>query len=61
MGRELSNYELDGADNVLTIKTKEVSLLDFKEINYLYNQGYLQTKKFLKTKKYNILTKKKYY
>ena len=48
MGRELSNYELNGADNILTIKTKEVSLLDFREINYLYTQGYSQTKKFLK-------------
>ena len=40
MGRELSNYELYGADYLLKIKTKEVSLLDSSEINYLYNQGY---------------------
>lgn len=47
MGRELSNYELSGADYVLKIKTKEISLLDFKEIEYLYNLGYNKTKEYL--------------
>lgn len=54
MGRELSNYELVGTDYVLKIKTKEVSLLDSTEINYLYRQGYYQTKKFLKKINYFI-------
>lgn len=47
MGQELSNYELEGADYILKIKTKEVSLLDFEEIDYLYNEGYIQMKNFL--------------
>lgn len=48
MGRELSNYELEGAENVLKIQIKKVHLLDFKEIEYLYNEGYKQTKQYLK-------------
>ena len=47
ISRELSNYELNGADYVLKIKTKEISLLDFKEIEYLYNLGYNKTKEYL--------------
>lgn len=46
---ELSNYELDGVDYLLKIKTKEVSLLEVKEMDYLYKMGYEQTKRFLKT------------
>ena len=49
MGRELSNYELNGADYIIKIKTKEISLFDYKEIDYLYNLGYTQTKKFITT------------
>ena len=45
---ELSNYELDGVDYLLKIKTKEVSLLEVKEMAYLYKMGYEQTKSFLK-------------
>lgn len=48
---ELSNYELEGVDCLLKIKTKEVSLLDTKQIDYLYQEGYKQTKEFLKGKK----------
>lgn len=44
---ELSNYELDGVDCLLKIKTKEVSLLDTKQMDYLYQEGYKQTKLFL--------------
>ena len=54
MGRELSNYELNGADYILKIKTKEISLLDFKEIEYLYNLGYNKTKKYLEKYLINI-------
>lgn len=46
---ELSNYELIGADYLLEIKTKDVSLLDIKEMDYLYNMGYKQTKNFINT------------
>ena len=47
MGRELSNYELEGADYVLKICTDEISLLDSSKIDYLYEQGYYQTKSYL--------------
>lgn len=53
MGRELSNYEIDGVDYLLKIKTKEISLLDSSEIDYLYSQGYFQMKRFLKEIKLN--------
>lgn len=45
---ELSNYELDGVDYLLKIKTKDVSLLEVKQMDYLYREGYEQTKKFIK-------------
>lgn len=45
LGRELSNYEMEGADYVLKIKSEKVGLLDMKKINELYNLGYEQTKK----------------
>ena len=41
---ELSNYELDGADYLLKIKTKDISLLDKSKIKYLYQLGYIETK-----------------
>lgn len=47
MGRELANYELIGINNIIKIRTKEVSLLDYSKIEYLYSQGYYQTKKYL--------------
>ena len=43
--RELSNYELNGADYLLKIKTKNIQLLDKTKLNYLYNLGYIETKK----------------
>lgn len=41
---ELSNYELEGADYLLKIKTKDISLLDKSKMKYLYQLGYIQTK-----------------
>lgn len=41
---ELSNYELEGADYLLKIKTKNIELLDVNKINYLYNIGYKTAK-----------------
>ena len=41
---ELSNYELEGADYLLKIKTKEISLLDKSKIKYLYQVGYIEAK-----------------
>ena len=48
MGHELANYELEGIDYLLKIKTKKISLLDSSQIDFLYNLGYEETKKYLK-------------
>lgn len=45
--RELSNYEMEGADYVLKIKSDKVGLLDMKKIDQLYHLGYEQTKKHI--------------
>ncbi len=47
-GRELSGYEKDGIDRLFTINLKKVSLLDSKQMEYLYKVGYEQTKEILK-------------
>lgn len=46
--RELSNYEMEGADYVLKIKSDKVGLLDMKKIDELYELGYKQMKKNMK-------------
>ena len=48
MGRELSNYELEGADYNIKIKSDKVGLLDMKKIDELYELGYKQTKREIK-------------
>lgn len=48
--KELSNYEMEGADEVLKIKSEKVGLLDMKKIDELYQMGYEQMKKYLKDK-----------
>lgn len=48
MEHELANYELEGIDYLLKIKTKKISLLDSTQIDFLYNLGYEKTKKYLK-------------
>ncbi len=45
MGRELSNYELEGSDYNLKIKSEKIGLLDMNKIDEMYNIGYSQTKK----------------
>ncbi len=45
--RELSNYEMEGADCVLKIKSNKVGLLDMKKIDELYHLGYEQAKKHI--------------
>lgn len=47
--RELSNYEMEGAENVLKIKSNKIGLLDMKKIDELYNLGYEQTRLFIGT------------
>ncbi len=36
-----------GADDLIEIKTKHISLLDSSKIEYLYDLGYKTAKKFL--------------
>lgn len=50
MGRELSNYELNGIDELITITTQKVGLLDTSKIEYLYQKGYQITKKYIDDK-----------
>lgn len=50
MEHELSNYELDGIDELITITTKKIGLLDTSDIEYLYNKGYEITKKYIDDK-----------
>ena len=46
--RELSNYELNGANYLIDIHTPYVSLLDCSKINDLYVLGYRQTKEYIR-------------
>jgi len=48
MGQELSNYELEGADDLLKINTVNTSLLDTSKMDLFYRKGYEETKKKLK-------------
>lgn len=48
MEHELSNYELDGADFLLKIDTKDVSLLETSQMEYLYKRGYETAKREMK-------------
>lgn len=54
LGHELSTYELEGADNLIKIKTKDIHLLDKNKIDYLYNLGYIETKAKIKSSKINL-------
>lgn len=48
MCHELSNYELDGMEKRINIELEDVDLLDYKKIDYIYEKGYLETKKYIK-------------
>lgn len=45
---ELANYEMDGTDYLINIKTEKIGLLDMEKVEDLYNLGYTETKKQLK-------------
>ena len=45
---ELANYELEGADYLLKIKTRKIGLLDLTRMDELYNLGYIECKKRIK-------------
>lgn len=47
LGRELSNYEMEGADYILRIKSDKVGLLDMSKIDELYQLGYQQAGDFI--------------
>lgn len=47
LSHELSNYELQGADDLIKIKTKKISLLDSSKIDMLYELGYNKAKKYI--------------
>ena len=47
MGKELSKHELSGADYLIKIKSKKISLLDMSKMDYFYELGYTEAKKFL--------------
>lgn len=49
-GREISMYEKQGIENLVTINMKKVSLLDAKKMEELYKAGYEQAKKQIKTR-----------
>lgn len=44
IGRELSNYELNGSDYNVKIKSDKVGLLDMNRIDELFELGYNQMK-----------------
>lgn len=50
MEHELARYELEGIDELITISTKKVGLLETSQIDYLYETGYKIAKKILTTK-----------
>lgn len=54
---ELSNYELDGTDYLIKIKTKNIGLLDYKKIDLLYELGYTAVKNNIKEIKKIIVNK----
>lgn len=43
LSRELSNYELNGVDYIVKLKSSKISLLDMSKIDELYQLGYKQT------------------
>ena len=45
MMHELYNYEIEGIDYLLNIKTEDIGLLEIDKIEELYNIGYKTTKK----------------
>lgn len=46
MEHELAGYELKGIDDLISIPTKKVGLLDTSKIDYLYETGYKIAKKY---------------
>lgn len=51
LSHELSNFELAGAEELLKIKTKHISLLDSSKIEFLYTKGYSKAKEYIRKNK----------
>lgn len=49
LSRELSNYEMQGSDYNLKLKSEKVGLLDMGKIEELYLLGYSEMRKYLKS------------
>lgn len=47
LSHELANYEIIGTDYLLEIPTKDISLLNSKEVDNLYNIGYESAKTYI--------------
>ena len=45
---ELADYEINGTDYLINIKTKKIGLLDMEKIDELYELGYKEAKKQIK-------------
>ena len=56
LSKELSSYELEGSDYTIKIRTNKIGLLDMKQIDKMYEEGYNETKKNIKEIKEKILS-----
>ena len=45
--RDRAHIELNGADYLVKIKSKKISLLDMSKMDYFYELGYKEAKKFI--------------
>ena len=54
ISRELFNYEMEGSDSSIIIKSNKIGLLDMKKIDELYWIGYNETRNFLKKREFII-------
>ncbi len=48
LSEELQEYELQGSENTIVIKTEDVGLLDNSKFDELYDSGYYYAKQYLK-------------
>ena len=55
LNHELANYELEGVDFIIKIKTMPVKLLEIEKFDYLYELGYEYAKKFIEKNRNYLL------
>lgn len=56
LSKELSSYELEVSDYTIKIRTNKIGLLDMKQIDKMYEEGYNETKRNIKEIKEKILS-----